>query len=65
VRFEHDGFDFLQVEQVGEHESGRTRADDADLRAHEFPFAVTEFATKVSVDRRSALCPRRATAIRD
>jgi hypothetical protein len=35
-RFENDGFDPLQVQQVGEHESRRTCADDADLRAHFF-----------------------------
>jgi hypothetical protein len=34
ARFDNDGFDSLQVEQVGEHQSRRTRPDNADLRAH-------------------------------
>jgi hypothetical protein len=39
-RFENDGFDPLQVEQVGEHQARRTCPYNADLRAHVFPFAL-------------------------
>jgi hypothetical protein len=39
-RFENDGFDPLQVEQVGEHQARRTCSYNADLRAHVFPFAL-------------------------
>ena len=30
---EHDGVDSLQVEELRQHEAGRARADDRDLRA--------------------------------
>ncbi len=36
ARFDDDGFDSLQVEQMGEHQSRRARPDNADLRAHVF-----------------------------
>jgi hypothetical protein len=43
ARFDHDGFDSLQVEQVREHQPCGTRADDADLSAQRFfPFAALE-----------------------
>jgi len=36
ARFDDDGIDPLQVEQVSEHQSCRPCPDDADLRAHVF-----------------------------
>jgi len=34
MRLNDDGLDALQVEQVGQHQSGRSGADNSDLRAH-------------------------------
>jgi hypothetical protein len=34
--FDDDGIDAFEVQQVGQQQSGRTRADDSDLRAELF-----------------------------
>jgi hypothetical protein len=39
ARFDNDGFDSLQVQKMSEDQSCGARPDDADLRAHGFPFA--------------------------
>ena len=37
ARLEHDRVDALELEQLRQHEPGRPRAHDADLRAHQPP----------------------------
>ena len=60
ARFKNNGFDPLQVEQMGEHKSRRTCPDNADLRAHDLPFAADDvFRTTRSLDIQGAPCPRR------